>query len=76
MAGPYGQWPELEPERRNEMACKRLDEHEASSVCEQRNAALVRTTLGERGKDCEARGKFWVIAGRNGSGSADASELR
>ena len=58
MAGPYGQWPELEPEegtrwRKVEdysefLICQVEDRARGSSVCEQRNAALVRATLGEK----------------------------
>ena len=57
MAGPYGQWPELEPggtrwrkvEDYSEfLICQVEDRARGSSVCEQRNAALVRATLGEK----------------------------
>lgn len=57
MAGPYGQWPELEPEKErggvqgedySEFLICQVVTSRSLSVCEQRNAALVRTTLGER----------------------------
>lgn len=59
MAGPYGQWPELAPEEATRwhakvedysefLICQKGDAAQGLSVCEQRNAALVRTTLGEK----------------------------
>lgn len=78
MAGPYGQWPELA----SEMACKGEDYSEflicqlglteavrQLSVCEQRNAALVRMTLERREEERLRAWKFgFGCCGREGPG--------
>ena len=48
-----------------------MDEHEASSVCEQRNAALVRMTLeGERKRGCELGNLVLVAVDGRGRGAS------
>ena len=75
MAGPYGQWPELAQAHYgcSEMACKGEDYSEflicqlglteavrLLSVCEQRNAALVRMTLGgEEEREVASSVEIW-----------------
>lgn len=67
MAGPYGQLPELARTRWRakvkitpNFSFARVDEAaRLLSVCEQRNAALVRMTLGERKREVASCVEIW-----------------